>query len=197
MGFSDPPKCQTFADKLLSKLINQDTEDEDNGTLSNVFMQRYAQEAVCSLGGYLLEFLVHFKITYGLLEKYLGPSGYYRLPDEMLPYLKYSVFLPFLNNEVQHSDYEMYKTRIRGLNSFVAVEWDSDTVIYPRSSELFDQISPKKGEIVKYDPVYREMDGRSPPKNYNKKLWENNDSEIDSQKLGELERFKKPYVQKP
>ena len=115
----------------------------------------------------------------------------------MLPYLKYSVFLPFLNNEVQHSDYEMYKTRIRGLNSFVAVEWDSDTVIYPRSSELFDQISPKKGEIVKYDPVYREMDGRFPPKNYNKKLWENNNSEIDSQKLGELERFKKPYIQKP
>ena len=42
MGFSDPPKCQPFADKLLSKLINQNTEDEDNGTLSNVFMQRYA-----------------------------------------------------------------------------------------------------------------------------------------------------------
>jgi|FLMP01.1.fsa_nt_emb hypothetical protein len=41
----------------------------------------------------------------------------------------------------------MYKTRIMGLNSFVAVEMDGDNVIYPRSSELFDQISARNEEV--------------------------------------------------
>jgi hypothetical protein len=59
----------------------------------------------------------------------------------MLHYLQNVNFLPFINNEVDHGYNEMYKNRIENLNSFVAIEFDADTVIFPRSSELFDQMT--------------------------------------------------------
>jgi hypothetical protein len=66
--------------------------------------------------------------------------------------------LPFLNNEVNHKDSEMYKARIMGLNSFTVVEWDSDGVVFPRQSELFDQISGRWGKVVELDPIDREQE---------------------------------------
>lgn len=52
----------------------------------------------------------------------------------------------------------MYKARIMGLNSFTVVEWDSDGVVFPRQSELFDQISGRWGKVVELDPIDREQE---------------------------------------
>lgn len=42
------------------------------------------------------------------MQNHFAPADYYRLPEQMLIYQKQSYFLPFLNNEVGHDDYDMY-----------------------------------------------------------------------------------------
>lgn len=62
-----------------------------------------------------------------------------------------------MNNEVNHRDSELYKARIMGLNSFTVIEWDADRVVYPRQSELFDQLSGKNGKIIELAPIDRQI----------------------------------------
>ena len=51
----------------------------------------------------------------------------------------------------------MNKSSIMGHNSFTVVEWDSEGDVFPRQSELFDQISARWGKFVELDPINREQ----------------------------------------
>ena len=44
-----------------------------------------------------------------------------------------------MNNEVIHPEFERYRNNIRKLNAFVLIEWDSDNILIPRQTELFDK----------------------------------------------------------
>lgn len=50
----------------------------------------------------------------------------------------------------------MYKTRIMGLNTFTVIEWDADDVIFPRQSELFDQMTARGGKVVEPSQIKRD-----------------------------------------
>jgi len=49
----------------------------------------------CSMINYIIDNLVYFET----IQDTVGPACYFRDPRDLDTYLKYSVFLPFLNNE--------------------------------------------------------------------------------------------------
>ena len=65
----------------------------------------------------------------------------------------------------------MYKARIMGLNSFTVVEWDADDVVFPRQSELFDQMTARFGKNVEMEPIDREQVIELEIKNYDEDNW--------------------------
>lgn len=69
----------------------------------------------------------------------------------------------------------MYRDRISNLHSFVAVEWDGDTVMYPRGSQVFDQVSKRGGKTPQDNLIYRDFEIRLEPKNYDLEKWEKNE----------------------
>lgn len=76
MGYVDAPKCQDFANLILSHVVNSDVRED--------WVHQTFQEFICSIGTWILQiFVVHFSFTYVALQQFLGPSDYYRLPDEM------------------------------------------------------------------------------------------------------------------
>ena len=86
------------------------------------------------------------------IQNSFGPSNFIRLPDKLSTYFNFSSLLPFLNNEVIHQEFERYRNNIRKLNAFVVIEWDDDNILYPRQTELFDQLSGgSTNEIIKRD----------------------------------------------
>ena len=82
----------------------------------------------------------------------------------------------------------MYKARIMGLNSFTVVEWDADGVVFPRQSELFDQISARWGKFVELDPIDREQELSISTENYDESNWITY-GDLNSYQLLKLQRF--------
>ena len=100
----------------------------------------------------------YFPFMYQINQYFLGPWGYAREPNYLINYQENSAFLPFINNEVGHSEFDMYKHRTQNLNAFTAVQFDKDTAVFPKSSELFDQYTDTRGYLRDLDKnVYREF----------------------------------------
>ena len=53
-------------------------------------------------------------------------------------YHKKSTFLAFLNNEVAHEKFDLYRESITNLNSATFIMWDNDAVLVPRETTHFD-----------------------------------------------------------
>jgi hypothetical protein len=72
-------------------------------------------------------------------------AGYYRSANKFDEYKKGSTFLASLNNEIGAGTdtFEKHRNRIQGLNQAMFVMFDQDEIIYPQSSEIFGQITPK------------------------------------------------------
>jgi len=72
-----------------------------------------------------------------LAQKFLGPASYYLDPNNYEGFLKYSTFLPYINNMKPHAKYDQYKQRFSALNRATFVMYDKDVTIYPRESCQF------------------------------------------------------------
>jgi palmitoyl-protein thioesterase len=83
----------------------------------------------------------HLAYTH-FVQSFVGPAGYFRDPDHMDHYLNDSEFLPYLNNE-KGTDEEKAarKARFTSLNGAMLVKFTEDTVVYPKESEWFQQLS--------------------------------------------------------
>ena len=66
----------------------------------------------CTMLNYIIDNLVYFQ----RIQDNIGPAGYFRDPSDMNIYLKYSVFLPFLNNEKPENFTSSINNRFTGLN---------------------------------------------------------------------------------
>mmetsp|Transcript_10925 Transcript_10925/g.18258 ORF Transcript_10925/g.18258 Transcript_10925/m.18258 type:complete len:126 (+) Transcript_10925:326-703(+) len=75
------------------------------------------------------------------VQAQVSPTGFFRDVDNFDKYLENSSYLAMLNNEVKHSQNLLYRERVMALNAFVAIMWDRDNVIFPRESQLFDELS--------------------------------------------------------
>lgn len=70
-----------------------------------------------------------------LIQRMIGPAGYFKSLSKYETYLKNSIFLPDLNNE--RSFNQQYKDRMSQLEALVLVKYTKDHVIYPNESEHF------------------------------------------------------------
>ena len=99
----------------------------------------------------MIETYVSFDKVYSqLLQKTLAPTNIFRDLRQYDNYLKYSVFLPFVNNEVNHPKQNQYKRRFEALNYLSMYQFTKDPIIYPRSSTFFGEIS-KDGQELQMD----------------------------------------------
>jgi hypothetical protein len=82
------------------------------------------------------------------IQSTVSCAGFYRNTNNIDEYKKGSTFLASLNNEVgQGSEtYEKHRKRIQGLNQAMFVMFDQDEIVYPQSSEIFGQVTPKDKE---------------------------------------------------
>jgi palmitoyl-protein thioesterase len=54
--------------------------------------------------------------------------------------LEHSTFLPYINNEIDHSKRKSNKKRFESLNFITMVKFLKDPIIYPKESSWFGQI---------------------------------------------------------
>jgi palmitoyl-protein thioesterase len=89
----------------------------------------------------LLSGLPIFSMYSSLLQKNVGPAGYHRDHSSMENYLAYSAFLPYLNNEKHHANYNQNKRRFEDLNHLLMIKFMYDPIIYPMESAFFGEIN--------------------------------------------------------
>ena len=82
-------KCPT--NKPVRNMITFGTPHQGVSALPHCF-----NGFICDMVNAVVEQFVYFPIV----QKYFGPAGYWRSADDMATFLAYSIFLPYLNNEV-------------------------------------------------------------------------------------------------
>lgn len=89
----------------------------------------------CNILTYLENHLDGFEAA----QDHLAPADYWNnpQPDAFAAMLKYSIWLPYINNMKQHDKYDQYKQRFSALNRAQFVRFQNDTVIYPNDSTQF------------------------------------------------------------
>lgn len=97
-----------------------------------------------------------FRMVYkSYFQDTLSIANYWKDPNHLDMYLADNIFLPMLNNEVQHSDSARFRSnflRVRKVTMFASPD---DTVIYPWYSALFDFIDEKWHRIrMREQPIY-------------------------------------------
>lgn len=91
--------------------------------------------------------IVYFKAAQALV----APAGYFRETTSTRRYnryLKYCQFLPQLSNEIQHSKSGQYKAKFSSLNRLGLIQFQNDTVLFPRETAWFEELNDK-GQMVK------------------------------------------------
>ena len=85
----------------------------------------------------------------GIVQNILGPAGYFRDTYHYDRYTERSVFLPHLNNEGSDSDADKAarKERFSSLNGLQLMMFTEDSMVYPKESEWFQELSPE-GELT-------------------------------------------------
>ena len=91
---------------------------------------------ICGVINFVAKELVYFSIV----QNWIGPAGYFRNPSDLVDYVNYSVFLPYVNGEKQDSNTEAVYTRFSSLNAALFVMFSEDTIIYPKETAWFSQI---------------------------------------------------------
>ena len=81
---------------------------------------------------------VNFDNIYSEFEQeYLSFSGYWKDPSKYQEYLDKAQYLPFMNNEIHHSNSEFYKNNFISLKYFIMIWSATDGVIRPFTSCKF------------------------------------------------------------
>ena len=92
-----------------------------------------------------VNYLVKQGVYLSLVQKTIGPAGYFRTNTDLNSYKKYSTFLADLNNEKEEKNNE-YKKRIKNLEKVVLIKFSRDTMILPKETAWF-QIYDEKGNV--------------------------------------------------
>ena len=90
--------------------------------------------------GFICDMINDFAKTlvyYGLVQNFFGPAGYFRDPSALDDYKENSVFLPYVNNEVQSDVSKLNISRFKQLKKAMLVKFTEDSMIFPRESAWF------------------------------------------------------------
>jgi len=70
-------------------------------------------------------------------QQHLSFASYWKEPRRMDDYLKFSTYLPFVNNEIEHTNFRTYKKNFESLEKCVMIWSKNDGVILPQNSARF------------------------------------------------------------
>jgi len=93
-----------------------------------------------------------------LVQDHLVQAEYWQDPKNEDEYLKYSVFLADINNNLAQKN-ETYKQNLMTLQNFVMVQFLNDTMVQPKESEWFGFYNPGQDKTVftlQESPLYQE-----------------------------------------
>ncbi len=90
----------------------------------------------CEMINYIVDNLVYFQT----IQNNVGPAGYFRDPRDLDNYLKYSVFLPYLNNEKAENRTASINNRFTALTGALLIMFSNDTMIYPKETAWFHEL---------------------------------------------------------
>ena len=115
-------------------------------------------------------------------QNHISFAGYWRNPTLLNVYLDKSVYLPYINNEKEHSQRDKYKNNIINLSNFVMIWSPNDEVIYPAESGKFSFLDKHMNIIpIKETELYKKDTLGLKHLNDNERLhiYETNCSHID------------------
>lgn len=75
-----------------------------------------------------------YELFYSKVGQHTSVGNYWNDPHKQELYLKYSVFLPFINNEIRSSNSSDFKNAITKLEKLVLIGGPNDGVITPWQS---------------------------------------------------------------
>ncbi|XP_047323983.1 palmitoyl-protein thioesterase 1-like [Impatiens glandulifera] len=81
--------------------------------------------------------LIRFDVYSEFVQAHLAPSGYMKLPNNMMGYLSGCKFLPMLNNEISNQRNSTYKIRFSSLQNLVLIMFENDEVLVPKETSWF------------------------------------------------------------
>jgi palmitoyl-protein thioesterase len=82
------------------------------------------------------------------VQSRLVPAQYFRDPEDLTDYLKYSNFLADVNNEREQKN-ETYKENMKRLNRFAMYIFSEDGTVVPKESGWFSEVNRTTGEETK------------------------------------------------
>jgi len=89
-------------------------------------------------GGAFIKHNLNNNVMYSdFSQKHLSFAGYWRNPTLLNVYLDKSVYLPYINNEKEHSQRDKYRNNVENLSNFIMVWSPNDDIVYPPESGKF------------------------------------------------------------
>jgi palmitoyl-protein thioesterase len=104
-----------------------------------------------------LNWLAGYMVQYHIIETFGAPTDYFRTWWNLDRYYENSIFLPYINNELDEAVMPSYKDNISRLTNFGLFMWTDDEVVHPRKSEWFGVYNKHRQIVDVYDTkVYRD-----------------------------------------
>lgn len=75
-----------------------------------------------------------FELFYSKVGQYTSVGNYWNDPTKSDLYLKYSIFLPYVNNEIESSNSTIFKDSLTRLDKMILIGGPDDEVITPWES---------------------------------------------------------------
>jgi palmitoyl-protein thioesterase len=82
------------------------------------------------------------------MQRFISFAGYWKDPFHYEMYLKKCMFLPYINNEIDHCDAQIFKDNICSLNTMVLVQSTIEDVVDPASSCHFGFYPPGSTDYI-------------------------------------------------
>jgi len=90
-----------------------------------------------------------YKFAYSyLMQKFVSFAGYWKDPLHYQTYLEKCMFLPYINNEIDHADATLFKNNICSLIKMILVQSTLEDVVDPADSSHFGFYPPKSLDTI-------------------------------------------------
>ena len=114
-------------------------------TVSSPHMGVQNPSCVSGIGGWcwVQRFIFGQLLQTAPFQSQFGPTNYIRPSSTEHDYVTYTLknkLLPYLNNEVNHKNFDIYKDRVSRLNSIMLAMNIDDITLYPRQSAHFESL---------------------------------------------------------
>ena len=86
-------------------------------------------------------------VYFDIVQRLIGPAGYFRDPAHLRRYRKHSHFLAALDNEVESNSMAEHKERVESLNAVFLGWFENDHMVYPPETGKFSELQ-KDGTIL-------------------------------------------------